>query len=95
MEKDQFDDMQQQIDDHEDALSKLRGDFDLLQTAFYQGNFSSSQDFTKYSRFQGGLKVPHYDTLPATCNVGDIIEYGGVLKICSALNTWVSAGSQT
>lgn len=91
----QLDDHQQQLQDHEDALTKLQNDVANLSTNFYQNNFPSSQDFQKYSRFTGRLRIPNNPTLPTTCNVGDLSETGGKLYICSALNTWVVAGSQS
>lgn len=91
----QLNDLQQQVDDHEDALTKLKSDLANLSNNYYQNNFSSSQDFTKYSRFTGRLRIPNNATLPSTCNVGDLSETGGKLYICSTLNTWVVAGSQS
>lgn len=79
-----------------------RQEFDLLKRqvreladAYYANNFPSSQDFNKYVRFNGRLKVPHYATLPATCEVGELAEQGGELNICSSANTWTVCGTQT
>lgn len=68
--------------------------FDLNQEV-YTNNFSARQDFTKYSDFKTRLKVPHYDSAPSTCEVGEIIEVGGDLLICSATNTFTVVGTQT
>ena len=80
--------MQNQID-------MLKQQVEALSTEYYNNNFTSSQDFTKYSRFNTRLKIPKYDTPPSTCEVGEIIEDGGVLKICSAADTWTVVGTQT
>lgn len=72
--------MQAQID-------KLNSDLDNLSQSFYKNNFSSSQTFTKDVIFQTRLKVPHYTSAPAVCEVGDLIEIAGVLYICTVANT--------
>lgn len=76
-------------------VTKLRQDLESLTAAFYQNNFSSSQDFNKYSRFNYRLKVPSYGTLPTTCEVGEIAENGGELNICSSANVWTVVGTQS
>lgn len=76
-------------------IEKLQKDFNDLNNEVYSNNFSSSQDFNKYSRFNTRLKVPHYASDPATCEVGEIIEVGGKLKVCSATNTWTIVGVQS
>lgn len=78
-----------------DALDKLRKEYEELRSAFYLNNFLTSQDFNKNSRFNTGLKIPHYDTLPAACETGQIAENSGKLYICSAADTWTVAGTQT
>jgi len=79
--------IQQQIQDLQKKVDSLQGDY-------YANNFSGSQDFNKYSRFNTRLKVPHVTSLPATCEVGEIVEISGTLKICSATNTWTTVGTQ-
>lgn len=91
----QLNDMQQQIDDHESTIAKLQDALTGLHTEFYKNNFSSSQDFQKYSRFNTRLKIPHYDVLPSTSHVGELAESGGKLYVCSAVNTWSVAGTQS
>lgn len=76
-------------------LEKLEADFKALKDEFYSNNFTSSQDFPKYSRFNTRLKVPHVATLSATCEVGEICEQGGELNICATANTWVVVGTQS
>ena len=71
-------------------IAKLQADVEALKSEFYRNNFSAYQDFNKSSNFTSALKVPHYSSLPATCEVGQIGETGGVLKICSSANTWTS-----
>lgn len=76
-------------------LQQLRQELEALKQAFYANNFPGSQDFNKYVRFNGRLKVPHYDSLPTTCEVGELVEVGGELYICSAEDTYTVAGTQT
>jgi len=73
-----------------EEFDRLRKDLDALTEEMYKNNFSASQDFNKKSSFTTSLKVPSYDQLPQTCLVGQIAESRGVLKICSAANTWIS-----
>jgi hypothetical protein len=75
-------------------IEMLKQRIEALESEYYRNNFEGGQDFNKYSRFNTRLKVPKYDTPPATCEVGEIIESSGVLKICSAANTWTTVGSQ-
>ena len=76
-------------------IEQLKKDLQSLNDEFYANNFSASQDFNKYSRFNTRLKVPHYDTLPSVCEVGEIAESGGKLRICSSVNTWAIVGTQS
>lgn len=59
-----------------------------LSQEVYKNNFSSSQDFNKSSRFNTRLKVPHYDVFPPTAEVGELVEAGGALYICSTPNVF-------
>lgn len=81
--------------DTQTQINKLAKDLADLTEEFYRNNFSSSQDFQKYSRFNTRLKVPHYASTPAKCEVGEICEVSGKLRICSAANTWTIVGTQT
>ncbi len=76
-------------------INQLKADFNNLEAEYHRNNFIAHQDFNKYSNFTTGLKIPHYDSLPVTCEVGEIAESGGKLKICSATNTWTTVGTQT
>ena len=76
-------------------ILQIRKDLDALIQEFYKNNFSSSQDFNKYSNFTSRLKVPHYSSLPSVCEVGEIAESSGKLYVCSAANTWTIVGTQT
>ena len=79
----------------QDTVMKLKRDLEGLQAAYYQGNFLSSQDFSKYCRFNNRLKVPHYESAPSVGEVGEIIEVAGNLYICTATTpTWTLVGSQ-
>jgi len=79
--------MQSQID-------QLRKDLEALNSEYYKNNFSAVQDFNKKSNFTTRLKVPSYATAPTTAEVGEIIEVGGKLYICSTANTFSLVGTQ-
>lgn len=79
----------------QDQIDQLRREVVNLTDSFYRNNFPSSQDFSKYSRFNTRLKVPHYSAAPSTCDVGEIIEVDGKLRICSAADVWTVVGTQT
>lgn len=81
-------DTQKQIDD-------LKKEVQALKDEFYRNNFTANQTFNKYSNFTTRLKVPSYSSLPSTCEVGEIVESGGKLRICSASNTWTIVGTQS
>jgi hypothetical protein len=80
---------------NQNQIAELQKQIDALRAEVYSNNFKTSQDFNKASRFNTVLKVPRYGSDPATCEVGEIIEVGGKLKICSAANTWTIVGTQT
>lgn len=79
----------------EDQIARLRADIDSLSKSFFQNNFVSSQDFNKYSRFNTRLKVPSYASTPTTCEIGELVEVGGELYICSAADVFTVVGTQT
>jgi len=89
-----------ELQDLQDALAKLRLEVGDLTSQFFKNNFSARQDFPKASSFSTSLKVPSYTTRPVG-EVGEIIEVGGVLEICSAydsvtkISTWSVVGSQS
>ena len=72
----------------QEQIDILKRDIKILNDEVYLNNFSARQDFNKYSNFTTRLKVPHYDSLPGICDQGEIAESGGVLYICSSMNTW-------
>lgn len=72
----------------QNQIDKLKADLVALQQEFYRNNFSAHQDFNKYSNFTTRLKIPHYEQLPLTGEVGELIEKGGLLYICSSANTF-------
>lgn len=78
-----------------EQVNNLQAQLDQLSSQVNLNNFSSSQDFQKYSRFNTRLKVPHYSATPSTCDVGEIVEVGGKFYGCSAANTWVVIGTQS
>lgn len=81
-------DYQKQIDQINNTLRSLSADY-------YNGNFSDTQDFNKRCNFNARLKVPVFAATPATGVIGELISVGGKLYVCSAVNTWVVAGTQS
>jgi hypothetical protein len=71
-----------------EQIQVLRNDLDALIKEVYRNNFSSHQDFNKFSNFTTRLKIPHYDSVPPVGEVGELIEIGGALYICSSANTF-------
>lgn len=78
--------------DYQTQIDKLKKDLQDLIDEVYRNNFSASQDFVKYSRFNTRLKVPTYATAPATCEVGELYSNTTTNKLyhCSAVNTWTA-----
>jgi len=84
-----------QIEDLQAQINKLKVDLDNLNQSFFKNNFSSSQTFTKDAIFNTRLKIPHFSSAPSVCEVGDIIEIGGIMYICTVANTtWTVVGTQ-
>lgn len=83
-------DLQKQIDE-------LKKDLQDLVDEVYRNNFSSSQDFPKYSRFNSRLRLPVVTTLSTTCEIGEkcVVRSTGKEYVCSAADTWTVTGSQT
>jgi hypothetical protein len=81
--------------DYQKQIDELKLQLKELSDVYYSNNFTASQDFNKFSRFNNRLKVPYYASLPTTCEVGEIIEVAGKLRICSATNTFSIVGTQT
>lgn len=81
--------------DNNTRIAQLEKALSELSDQFYRNNFPTQQDFTKYSNFTNRLKVPHYDSLPPTCAVGEIGEANGKLYICGTADTWSVVGSQS
>ena len=76
-------------------INKLERDLMDLNQEYYRTNFSSQQDFPKYSNFTTRIKVPVHTTKPATCEIGELCSQGGNLYVCSAADTWTVAGTQS
>jgi len=76
-------------------INKLQKDIEAISTEVFKNNFSTHQDFNKASSFNTKLKIPSYASVPATCEVGEIIENSGKLLICSATDTWMIVGTQS
>lgn len=82
--------LNKQIDDLKLAVQALNDEF-------YANNFTASQDFNKYSRFNTRLKVPTLATAPSSCEIGELYVNSGTgkLYVCSAANTWSLVGTQS
>ena len=76
-------------------IDKLEKDLKDLIDEVYKNNFTAYQEFNKTCNFTVRLKVPHYEGVPVECEVGEIIETGGKLYICSSQNTWQLVGTQS
>jgi len=76
-------------------IVRLKKQVEAISVEVFKNNFSTRQDFNKASSFNTKLKIPHYTSVPGTCEVGEIIEYGGKALICSVANTWTIIGSQS
>ncbi len=68
---------------------------DKITSDYYLNNFPGHQDYNKSVNFNSKLKVPHFASLPATCEQGEIVESGGKLYVASAANTWTIVGTQS
>jgi len=70
----------------------LQKELDALKAEFYRNNFSSSQDFTKFSRFKTRFMFPTYAVAPTICAVGEayVNTANGKLYVCSSANTWTA-----
>lgn len=78
--------------DSQNRIDQLKAELESLRIEMYRGNFSESQDFNKYSRFNTRLKVPTLAASPSTCEVGELYvnSANGKLYVCSAANTWTA-----
>lgn len=94
-------DSTQQLIDLQDQVTKIQGTVDSLSQSFYKNNFSSSQTFNKDIVFSVSLQVPHYSSAPSVGAVGQLIEVGGKLYICTIAGsvaspaTWTLVGTQS
>lgn len=82
-------------DNLQEQINRLRQDLSDLTNEVYQNNFTGSQDFNKYSRFNSRIKLPTLSATPATCEVGELCVVSGKVYVCSAANTWTVVGTQT
>lgn len=76
-------------------IDKLVKDLKDLTEEVYKNNFSAQQDFNKASNFTTRLSIPNYQTLPATCNINELVGVNGKLYIASKTNTWTLVGTQS
>lgn len=78
----------------QEQIDALKAQIKSLSDTFYQNNFTAHQDFNKSCAFNTKLKVPSYSPLPPKCEIGEIVESGGGLYICSSNNNFELVGSQ-
>lgn len=85
------------MQDNKTQIEMLRQQLESLQAEFYKNNFSGSQDFNKYVRFNARIKVPTYSSAPSVCEIGELYVNSGTgkLYVCSAANTWSLVGTQS
>lgn len=83
--------------DLQTQINQLRADLQALTDEVYRNNFSSLQDFFKYSRFNTRLRLPVVTTLPTICEIGEkcVVRSTGKEYVCSAANTWTIVGTQS
>jgi len=79
----------------EEKIQILSQELETLKREVFQNNFSGHQDFNKFSNFTTRLKIPHYDAIPPIGEVGELIEAGGKLYICSSANVFSLVGTQS
>lgn len=80
-----------------ERMQKLEADLKALNEEVYLNNFTASQDFNKYSRFNTRVKLPTLSATPSTCEIGELCVVSGTGKVyvCSAANTWTIVGTQS
>lgn len=81
--------------DYQKQIDELVKNVKILNDEIYRNNFSAHQDFNKSSNFTTKLKIPHYTALPILAEVGEVIEVGGKMYICSTPNSWSVVGTQS
>ncbi len=90
-----------EIQNLRDEMGRLRSEFEQVKAAALKNDFSSAKVFSKACIFNDRLKVPHFASAPSVAEVGDIIEVGGKLYICTTAGdvaspaTFTLVGSQT
>lgn len=84
-------------DDLKRDVDQLKRDLRDLQDEMYSNNFTSSQDFNKFSRFNSRLQAPRVDVLSTVCEQGEVclLTTTGKLYVCSATDTWTIVGTQS
>ena len=77
-------------------LNQLRADLEALTAEVYTNNFTSSQDFNKFTRFNTRLKVPIFAVAPTVAEIGELYadSTNGRLFVCTAANVWSLVGTQ-
>ena len=83
-------DLQQQV-------NQLTARVEALAAEVYNNNFTSSQDFNKFTRFNTRLKVPIFATAPTVAEIGELYanSTNGKLYVCTSANVFSLVGTQT
>jgi len=89
--------MKPEIQELQDQITRLSARVGELEGSISRNNFTSTQVFNKACIFTDRLKVPHYSVAPSVGEVGDLIEVGAELYICTSVNpvVFTLVGSQT
>ena len=94
--------MQDQINQLQKQVDKMKSDFDSLSGSFFKNNFTSSQVFNKDVICTVRLKVPVFSGAPDIGEIGDIFALtNGKLYICTTASVsgagivWTLCGSQS
>lgn len=88
--------MNPQLQELTNMVMKLQTEVTELSSQVNKNSFTSSQTFNKDCIFNSRLKVPSYSAAPTVADVGDLIEIGGKLYICTVASpvTFTLVGSQ-
>lgn len=83
--------------DLQTQINELKRQLEALSGEYYTNNFTASQDFNKYVRFNSRLRVPIFSSAPTTAEIGELYanSSNGKLYVCTSANTWTLVGSQT
>lgn len=76
--------------DNTEQIQQLNNRMDELETLWNKNTFSNRDVSPRFADFQGQLKIPVFSATPSVCEIGQECAVGGVLYLCSAVNTWTA-----